>query len=82
MSLAWGCYATARQPFLLGSLSGFDQVPLLQALEAVLEDAALWLRRRDITTGEGGAGETPTMSHSAPNSHPNYPISFTPKRII
>lgn len=53
-----GCYARARWPFLLGSFSWFYQVPLLQALEAILEDAALWLRRHDITTGKGGAGKS------------------------
>lgn len=37
---------------LLGPFSGFNEVPLLQTLEAVLENAALWLQSRDITTNK------------------------------
>lgn len=48
------CYITLRQRSLLGSFSWFDQVPLLQTLEAVFEDAALWLQSRSITGGERG----------------------------
>ena len=41
-----------KQSILLGSFSGFDQVPLLHTLEAVLEDAALWLQSRSIARGD------------------------------
>lgn len=46
---------------LLGSLSWLDQVPLLQALEAILEDAALWLQRHGIT-GEKEGETSPDKS--------------------
>lgn len=37
------CVLHLESPLKLGSFSGFDQVPLLHALEPVFEDAALWL---------------------------------------
>ena len=42
----WEMYAKVKP--LLCSLPGFNQVPLLQTLEPVLEDTALWLH------GDGG----------------------------
>lgn len=52
------CYARARQKSLLGSFSWFNQVPLLQTLEAVLEDAALWLQSHAIARGGDRRDET------------------------
>lgn len=37
---------------LLGSFSGFNQVPLLQTLEAICENTALWLQRHATATGQ------------------------------
>lgn len=42
--------ANVKPRSLRGSFSGFNEVPFLQALEAVLEDAALWLQSHHITT--------------------------------
>lgn len=63
------------QRFLLGSFSWFNQVPLLQTLEAILEDAALWLQRHDITHSWGREETSPDKSvqdkcHSAPTQCP------------
>lgn len=52
---------------LLGSFPWFDQVPLLKTLEAILEDAALWLQRQGIVTGEEGKEKE---RHTAPTKYP------------
>lgn len=68
--------------FSLGSFSWFDEIPLLQALEAILEDTALWLQGQHITAGEGGRGDHHRQCfplNSMPNSHTklNHPIHVT-----
>lgn len=58
-------YITVRLRYLLGSLSGFNQVPLLQTLEAVLEDTALWLQEESITRrGERRFESNAQLSHN------------------
>lgn len=74
-----------RQRSLLGSFSGFDQVPLLQTLEAVLEDAALWLQRQSIAQGEGGKRQAKTnVALLRPNAQfpPKLKNLFTTQRVI
>lgn len=58
---------------LLGSFTGFNQVPLLQTLEAICENTALWLQRHGIATDD-------CSCRLMPNSHPNYKNPFTAKK--